>query len=183
MSAADRPSAEQRGQTLHVPQGTHAVSTDPEVVMTTVLGSCVATCLFDTEAGVGGMNHFLLPDGGDAAASGRVYGVNLMELLINGLLRRGADRRRMIAKLFGGANVIVDNSTVGRRNAAFARTFLAEEGIRCTAHSLGGKSARRIRFWPTSGRVTQLMLDADPSVIGERPAPPAPEGGEIELWA
>ena len=89
---------------VHIIQGEYKVVSDPDVVLTTILGSCVAACLRDPVSGVGGMNHFLLPGtgsvtGGDATR----YGVHLMELLINGLLKQGARRDRLEAKIFGGA--------------------------------------------------------------------------------
>ena len=94
---------------VHVIQGEYKVVNDPNVVLSTILGSCVAACLRDPVAGVGGMNHFLLPgsamrrsSGGDATR----YGVHLMELLINGLLKQGARRDRLEAKIFGGAKTI-----------------------------------------------------------------------------
>ena len=91
---------------MHVVQGEYRVIRDPRVVLTTILGSCVATCIWDDVAGVGGMNHFLLP-GDEAGGSDHVkYGVNAMELLINGLLKEGASRARLRAKLFGGAKVV-----------------------------------------------------------------------------
>jgi chemotaxis protein CheD len=88
-------------------QGEFKVSDDPNVVLSTILGSCVAACMRDPVAGVGGMNHFLLPGqangtGGEATR----YGVHLMELLINGLLKKGARRERIEAKIIGGAKTI-----------------------------------------------------------------------------
>lgn len=96
---------------VHIIQGEYKVVSDPDVVLTTILGSCVAACLRDPVSGVGGMNHFLLPGtgsvtGGDATR----YGVHLMELLINGLLKQGARRDRLEAKIFGGAKTIASFS-------------------------------------------------------------------------
>lgn len=143
---------------VQITQGEVHVTDDPTHVLTTVLGSCVAACIRDPVAGVGGMNHFLLPN---AEGSGRAptdYGVNAMELLINGILKLGGLRDRLEAKLFGGANVVAVRSEIGWRNALFAEEFLADEGIRLVGGDLRGVSARRIQFWPTSGRALQILL-------------------------
>lgn len=175
-----------RERTMHVVQGEYAVIDDPGVVLTTILGSCVATCMWDPFAAVGGMNHFLLPGEGGGGDEVK-YGVNAMELLINGLLQKGAARSRLQAKLFGGANVVAGLSDVGAKNAEFAQRFLGLEKIACTARSLGGDRARRIRFWPTTGKAGQLLLDpsqTDTRAL-ERRAPtaaPDPAAGSVELF-
>ena len=168
---------------LHVVQGEQATTRDPDVVLTTILGSCVAACLFDPLAGIGGMNHFLLP--GDAAAStGLRHGVHAMELLVNALLSEGAARGRLQAKLFGGARMLDGLTDVGAQNAAFAETFLKREGVRLVGSCLRGDQARRVQFWPVSGRARQMLLaPADRDAFdGERtrrvaPAAPADDGG------
>ncbi|WP_245409719.1 chemotaxis protein CheD [Pararhizobium haloflavum] len=145
---------------LHVIQGEYAVSADPNVVLTTILGSCVAACLRDPVAGVGGMNHFLLP-GAAQAASGNAatrYGVHLMELLINALLKSGARRDRLEAKIFGGAQTISQFSNVGQQNAEFAMQFLSDEGISVVGSSTGGDQGRKLEYWPVSGRARQHAL-------------------------
>ncbi|MFO1237068.1 MAG: chemotaxis protein CheD [Alphaproteobacteria bacterium] len=195
MTAATAPSS--RGgpvveRTRHVVQGEYAVSGEPGVVLTTILGSCVAACMRDPVAGVGGMNHFLLPgDEGDSRGDSMKYGVNAMELLINALLKMGAQRRRLEAKLFGGANVVHNLSDVGKKNAAFALKFLQAEGIVCVGQSLGGDQARRLRYWPETGRAAQLLLAPSQSDIfaTERkrvsmPAatPAAVPAGDLELF-
>ena len=112
---------------VNIIQGEYKVVTDPNVVLTTILGSCVAACLRDPVAGVGGMNHFLLPGNAQSMTSGgdaTRYGVHLMELLINGLLKKGARRDRLEAKIFGGAKTIATFSNVGEQNAAFAMQLL-----------------------------------------------------------
>ena len=172
---------------LHVVQGEHRISRDPQVVLTTILGSCVAACLRDPEAGIGGMNHFLLPEGrGEDADSSRRYGAYAMELLINDLLRAGARRERLEAKLFGGARMIDGLSDVGAGNAAFAERFLRDEGIPVTASSLGGVSARRLNFWPVSGRAQQRTVTqgAEIATLKQAPKPPpvAADGGSVELF-
>lgn len=185
MTAAPRPQPV-RERMMHVVQGEYAVLDDPHVVLTTILGSCVATCMWDPVAAVGGMNHFLLP-GEEGRGDELKYGVNSMELLINGLLQKGALRSRLQAKLFGGARVIAGFSDVGAKNAEFAQRFLNAENIACVAQSLGGDRARRVRFWPTTGRAGQLLLDpsqTDTHALERRAsAPPAnPAAGSVELF-
>jgi chemotaxis protein CheD len=146
---------------VHVIQGEWKVSNDPAVVLSTVLGSCVAACLRDPVAGVGGMNHFLLPGSVDALAQGgdvSRYGVHLMELLINGLLKQGARRDRLEAKIFGGAKTIASFSNVGQQNADFATRFLRDEGIQIVGSSTGGDAGRKLEYWPVSGRARQYAL-------------------------
>ena len=146
--------------TIVVVQGDHAVSRDPETVFSTVLGSCVAVCLHDPVATAGGMNHFLLP-GEPANRQGRDierYGVYLMEVLINDLMKIGARRERMQAKVFGGGNILRGLGNIGSANAEFARNFLRHEGIRVVAEDLGGERARRVQFWPASGRARALCV-------------------------
>lgn len=181
LASAPRPDQCRR---QHVIQGQFVVTDEPDVVLSTILGSCVAACLRDPHAGVGGMNHFLLP--GDENNEGLRYGVNAMELLINGLLRRGAQRERLEAKLFGGARLIDGLTDVGEQNAAFAERFLADEGIRRAGGSLGGSRARRVEFWPASGRARQLQLaERESSVFGaERAYTIAPQRAtaDVELF-
>ena len=132
------------------------------------------------------MNHFLLPKETSGTSKELFFGANLMESLINSLMKLGASKRDLKAKLFGGANVIVEGSTVGQRNSQFARSFLHDEGIECVSESLGGARARRIRFWPTTGRVSQLRLsptDLRVELLSlPRPAPPVVRRHDAELW-
>lgn len=169
---------------VHVLQGDQETAADPSVVLTTVLGSCVSACIHDPVAGVGGMNHFLLGDPGpDTDADDERYGAYAMELLINALLKQGASRSRLQAKLFGGARMFGNLTDIGTHNARFARRFLAEEGIPVVSESLGGASARRVEFWPASGRARQRFVTEPPA-----PAPPnarlipADNCGELELF-
>ena len=143
---------------VQIIQGETFVTEAPDEVLTTVLGSCVAACIRDSVARVGGMNHFLLPKGDGNDRDALCYGVNAMELLINGLMRHGGLRERMEAKVFGGANVMAALSDIGSRNGAFARHFLAEEGIRLVSADLGGTLPRRIEYWPLTGRARQLTV-------------------------
>lgn len=173
---------------IHIVQGEHHVSDNPEVVLTTILGSCVAACIRDPAAGVGGMNHFLLP-GARGQGSERVaqrYGVHAMELLVNELLSQGARRERLEAKLFGGGRLIDGLTDIGSQNADFALDFLAAEGIRHVGGSLLGEHGRKVQFWPVSGRARQSLLGRDSTQVFDverriRPVAPA-EGGTVELF-
>jgi chemotaxis protein CheD len=174
---------------INIVQGEHHVESSPDVVLTTLLGSCVAACLWDAEAGVGGMNHFLLPGAESEAreSSGETmrYGVYAMELLVNGLLRRGAQRSRLQAKLFGGACMVRGLTDIGELNAAFAERFLRAENIPMVGGSLRGSHGRRIQFWPGSGRARQALLKSEPIFQEERNAAvPKPFGdaGVVELF-
>ncbi len=139
-------------------QGEFHASCDA-VVLSTILGSCVAVCLHDPGSGIGGMNHFLLPEGRDAHdARSERYGVNAMEQLINALLRLGARRGGLVAKAFGGANMSPRLSPIGDANACFTREFLSSEGIPCLAESYGGMNARRVLFWPATGKAQQMIV-------------------------
>ena len=170
---------------VHVIQGEHAVSTKSDALMTTVLGSCVAACLHDPVAGVGGMNHFLLAETADGA---RVkdeemrYGAYAMEVLINEMMKLGARRDRIEAKLFGGAKLFEGLNDVGAANASFARRFLEDEGIPIVASSLGGRRARRVEFWPVSGRARQREVDQNPETPTLKRAPAPVADGGVELF-
>ena len=171
----------------HVVQGEQRVTDDPDVRLTTILGSCVSACLNDPFAKVGGMNHFLLPGAFDQAGPGHGerIGVHAMELLINEMLQRGAARRRLEAKVFGGACLNAALNDIGGSNAAFALQFLRREGIAVVAECLGGRLARRIQFWPASGRARRSFLaDAHPAARVTPAAVPAipSDAGTLELF-
>ncbi len=154
-------------------QGEQCVSEDPHDVLATLLGSCVAACLHDPVAGVGGMNHFLLP-GDRRRVRAERFGVHAMELLVNALLSQGASRSRLEAKLFGGANTIQGLSDIGTMNAAFAKRFLQREGIRITSECLGGTRGRRIQFWPVAGRARRIFMSTAEPVPPPRAPRPVP---------
>ena len=171
---------------LHVIQGEQIISADPNVVLTTILGSCVAACLRDPVAKIGGMNHFLLP--GEISKSGaggnaERYGVHAMELLVNALLERGAVRSRLEAKLFGGGKTINGLSDVGRMNADFAESFLQRERITIVGECLRGLRGRRLQYWPVSGRARRIFL-ALSEVQPARPVSPPPptDFGTLDLF-
>jgi chemotaxis protein CheD len=141
----------------------HAES-EPAVI-TTVLGSCVSVCLFDPLKRIGGMNHILLPGNADLKlfnVSAR-YGVNAMELLINKMLTKGADRARLRAKVFGGGRMLTDTPQVyspGKENARFVFDFLDTEGIQVDSFNVGGAYGRKIHFYTHSGEVLMKRIKA-----------------------
>ena len=164
-------------------QGEFRISRDPSEVLMTVLGSCVAACLRDPVAGVGGLNHFLLPGASSTDTKTVKYGLQAMELLINGLIRAGAHRHRLEAKLFGGARLRLGLPDIGRSNGEFALEFLKRERIQYVGGSLGGTQGRKIRYWPVTGAASQFLL-APTEVPVELP-PTAPEvikGGDVTLF-
>lgn len=131
--------------------------TGDDVLISTVLGSCVAACIRDPRTGIGGMNHFMLPEGDSqspASATMR-YGAFAMEMLINELLKLGASRDRLEAKVFGGGAVLLamQQMNIGERNAQFVLSYLKAEGIPVLAQDLGDVHARRISYFPRDGRV------------------------------
>ncbi|HBM61029.1 chemotaxis protein CheD [Salipiger marinus] len=166
---------------VNVIQGEYKISRNPGEVLSTVLGSCAAVCLCDPEARVGGMNHFLLPQRSGKEGENVRYGAYSMELLINGMLKHGARKNRLIAKLFGGANMISQLRDIGSDNVAFAKEFLQNESIPLASASTGGSSARRIRFWPTDGRVRQFIVPGELERVAPI-APPKPAETEIILF-
>lgn len=133
-------------------------------LLVTVLGSCVSVCLRDRESGIGGMNHFMLPESLEGADSvvgkGARYGVNAMEILINQLLKLGARRSALEAKVFGGGHVLkgFGAGSVGHRNASFAVRFLRGENIPILAQDLLGDYPRKIYFFNDTGRVLMKCL-------------------------
>lgn len=154
-----------RAVAVKISPGGHYVTRSGGEMLVTVLGSCVAACIRDPVAGVGGMNHFMLPasaDGvwGSASASMR-YGNFAMERLINDILTRGGRRHCLEIKLFGGAGMIRGVASIGPKNAEFAVTYLRDEGLPLAAKHLGGEHARRINYFPLSGRVLMLEMPRD----------------------
>lgn len=139
--------------------------TDKNMLIVTVLGSCVSACIRDSVSGIGGMNHFMLPDGAKSDKDSPVsesmrYGTYAMEVLINQLLRNGARRENLEAKIFGGGNVLrsFTINNVGDRNAAFVKKYLKEEGIKVTGEDLLDIYPRKVYFFPKTGKVLVKKL-------------------------
>lgn len=174
---------------INVIQGETRVSQDKDVVLTTVLGSCISACLYDPIAGIGGLNHFLLAEPGVAETdpkSMQRYGVYAMEVLINAMMALGAQRHSLKARLFGGAMMRDGFRDIGTANAQFARRFLADERIALVGEDVGGVSARRVEFRPALGlaRCRHVTDTAVPLPRVARPAPPPPPAatGDVEFF-
>jgi chemotaxis receptor (MCP) glutamine deamidase CheD len=160
-------------------------------VIDTLLGSCVSVCLYDPILRIGGMNHILLPNCRAGETTPRC-GVHAMELLINELMKLGGDRRRFVAKAFGGANVLegMRMPPIGEGNAKFVRGFLALEKIPLVAERLGGNHAVHLYFRTDTGRATVHTVDGSslPNILdaegsySKSPLWDKPFSGEITLF-
>lgn len=173
---------------INVLQGETRVSDDPQAVLTTVLGSCIAACLYDPVVKVGGINHFLLaePGSGDTdPQSMQRYGVYAMEVLINAMMSMGATRSNLKARIYGGASLRDGFRDIGATNALFARRFLRDERIALVGEDVGGHGARRIEFRPTLG-LARCRIATDRPVEKPRVAAPAPviadAVGDVEFF-
>jgi chemotaxis protein CheD len=135
-----------------------------DMALVTVLGSCVSACLYDRVAGIGGMNHFMLPDekgdGGDPLSPSMRYGAYAMEIMVNELLKMGARRNYLEAKVFGGGNVLrgFTVSNIGQANADFVLNYLQTEDIRLVAQDLLDDYPRKVYYFPRTGRVLVKKL-------------------------
>lgn len=185
MPHTDEISATPPTERITVMQGQAIASSNPATEFSTVLGSCVATCLYDPAAHIGGMNHFLLSEPPANAPGTQIdehYGVYLMELLVNEMLARGARKANLKAHLYGGANVNRNMMRIGSMNADFARVFLRREGIALMREDLGGTCARRVDFRPASGQVRCRSVE-DRFAPPVQPTPrPALALGDVELF-
>jgi chemotaxis protein CheD len=174
-------------QAQHVPPGAYAISGEDGVVISTLLGSCIAACLFDPGRHIGGLNHFLLPEGEGTL----LYGDHAMEVLLNAILARGGRRQNIVAKIFGGAHMVCGSSVlnVGERNIRFARTYVAKEGFPLLSEDVGGNRARRIWLHASTGRVWVEGVqtrEAQPLAASERryqaDLSRQPPAGEIDIF-
>lgn len=169
--------------------------TNKDVLLVTVLGSCVAACIRDCYSGIGGMNHFMLPDGGGDAGSpmnsSARYGAYAMEILINELLKLGARRCNLEAKVFGGGNVLegLTVANVGQRNANFVLKFLQTEKIRVNAQDLVDIYPRKVYFFPKTSKVmVKKLRSTHNNTISQREKDysmrlcKVETGGEVELF-
>ncbi|MDN5872989.1 MAG: chemoreceptor glutamine deamidase CheD [Sinobacteraceae bacterium] len=166
-----------------------------DMLLATVLGSCVAACIRDKQNGIGGMNHFMLPDGctdeSDPSSVPARYGIYAMEMLINQIIKLGARRANLEAKVFGGGNVLpgLVKANVGERNAEFVLGFLETENIRIVAQDLVDIYPRKVYYFPGTGKAlvkklydlpnnTTLTREKD---FGSRLSK-AGSGGAVELF-
>ena len=169
--------------------------TGKDMLIVTVLGSCVSACIRDRVSGLGGMNHFMLPDGGGDTSSpvsaSMRYGTYAMEVLINQLLKAGARRENMEAKVFGGGAVLrgFTAMNVGERNAAFVMSYLKTEKMRVVAEDLNDIYPRKVYFFPRTGKVlVKKLMQSHNDTLAKRELDYAkrlkvqPVGGEIDLF-
>jgi len=164
---------------------------DENLVIMTVLGSCIAACLWDSRSRIGGMNHFMLPDGDSSDVSGR-YGSYAMELLINEMLKLGARRESMQAKIFGGAQVMHNFTTmnVGERNTSFVLNYLQTERIPIVSEDVLDIYPRKVVFFPVTGKaMVKRLAHAHPETLVEQEVrgnaatvAKATAGGSVDLF-
>lgn len=180
-----------RSEAVKILPGEYFVYHEDLLIMTT-LGSCIATCLWDRQAGIGGMNHFMLPDNsGGASDSGR-YGSYAMELLINEMLKMGASRMTLEAKVFGGGAVIsgMNSINVGERNTAFVMEYLKTERIPVVSKDVLDIYPRKVCFFPHSGKaMVKRLAPSNPEAIvqqerlaAQKVVPASTGGGSIDLF-
>jgi len=151
--------------------GVHAAARS--VVIKTLLGSCIAVCLHDPARAVGGMNHFMLPGGDGEGEDSTRFGVHAMDCLIGATMKAGGDRRRLVAKIFGGAHVLdVEGPVVDvpRLNIDFVNTFLEAEGIPILSADVGGRYPRHVRFDTGTGRAFVKRARRHPGVRAHEPS-------------
>ena len=136
--------------------------TGRDMLLVTVLGSCVSACIRDTKLGIGGMNHFMLPEGDphNPLSESARYGGYAMEVLLNQLIKMGASRNRLEAKVFGGGAVMRGFTlhNVGERNSDFVQEYLSAEHIRIVAQDLRDIYPRKVYYFPYTGRVLVKKL-------------------------
>lgn len=175
--------------------GEYYVTTNNEMI-STVLGSCIAVCVYDNVARMGGMNHFMLPEGSGSASGGTGvgsqtrFGNHAMELLINDLLANGAERSRLKVKIFGGAKIMEGGANIGAKNIEFVRRFIGVEGYQCEAEDTGLNCPRFVKFYPLEGRVKvkQLPRTSCAEIAAQekrecaKQSKPAQDSGGLELF-
>ena len=177
-----------KNEAVKILPGEYFVHNEDILIMTT-LGSCIAACLWDREARVGGMNHFMLPEGD--AGSGR-YGSYAMELLINEMMKQGATRATMEAKVFGGGQVIdgMTSLNIGEHNTSFVMEYLKTERIPIMSKDVLGIYPRKVCFLPASGKamVKRLAAANTSALVAQDRAelqkvnPASSSGGSVDLF-
>ncbi|MEJ2529055.1 MAG: chemoreceptor glutamine deamidase CheD [Gammaproteobacteria bacterium] len=176
--------------------GEYYVTRNNEII-TTVLGSCVSACMHDMVAGVGGMNHFMLPVSngqgwsgkGDLVSTANRYGNFAMEHMINEILKNGGRKRNIEVKIFGGGSIISTMTHIGELNIKFVRMYLENEGLRLVGEDVGDIYPRKVVYFPATGRVmVKKLKQLRNNVILEREnqyrsdIERKPLSGEIELF-
>jgi chemotaxis receptor (MCP) glutamine deamidase CheD len=197
-SAEQRPSRKSAAPLSRLPQAQkkriyigEVVASATPILLQTLLGSCIAVCLRDPAACVGGMNHILIPGRCESDDRPARCGVHAMELLINAIMRAGGDRRRLEAKVFGGGNVVssLQSPTVGELNALFIRELLKTERIPIVAERLGGTQPVQVNFRTDTGKTTVHTVDGSrlPPILSAEDVyrcsvVQAGSGGEVTLF-
>ena len=175
--------------------GQYYVTRQPEVILT-VLGSCIAVCAFDLRSGIGGMNHFMLPEASEYSSSSSkvnksaLYGSFAMEKLVNDILRNGGSRERLQFKIFGGGSILPGKQAIGRKNIEFVKRYLADEGYDIVAEDVGSDYPRKVKFYALTGKVQLKRVprsDCSDLLISETkldsvPPPVEPQSGELDLF-
>jgi len=175
--------------------GEYYVSRGNEII-STVLGSCISACIRDTSIGIGGMNHFMLPEGStsdphhnDVTNTSTRYGSYAMEHMINDILAHGGNRNRLEIKLFGGGQILQSMTNIGQKNIQFVRDYLLMESLTITCEDMGGLHPRKIMYFPSTGRVLVKKLPiSDNEKISQRELDyqhtieDKPVAGEIDLF-
>lgn len=178
--------------------GEFYVSNQGEMVAT-VLGSCISACIRDTKKGIGGMNHFMLPEEGEHSSDSwgtnnmtqaSRYGNWAMEFLINEILKRGGKRENLEVKLFGGGQMMASMSDIGQMNIIFAYNYLAQEKLKIEASDIGDIYARKVLYFTDTGRVKikRMVPDTNASVIKResdyqrKVSKPKPQNNDVELF-
>lgn len=160
-------------------------------IITTVLGSCVSTCIRDPVVAISGLNHFMLPTQGGAVMAGEAlrYGCFAVERLINELIKYGARREQLEIKVFGGGKVIAGMSDIGLKNIRFIHEYFTTEGLAINAEDTGGTWARRVRYYTDTGRVLiqRLQTQETNQVVSreselQRSLSIVPRRGEVDLF-
>ena len=124
----------------------------------TVLGSCVAVCLFDQKLNIGGINHYMLPFWNGNGLASPKYGNIATEKLVEKMLKNGATIQNMVAKVFGGANQMNSSMEIGARNIEIAKEVLANHGIKIIAENVGGSVGRKLKYHTGTGQVMMKFL-------------------------
>ena len=158
-------------------------------MISTVLGSCISACIRDTQLKIGGLNHFMLPEGDSGDGMAARYGAFAMEHLINDILKHGGRREHLEIKVFGGGKIMRGLADVGQKNIDFLHSFLRMEGLHIVAEDMGGEFSRKINYFPNSGRVLVKRLRSlhtnsvrDEEVAYSQNLQQQAQGNDIELF-
>lgn len=175
---------------VHLVAGEYYLTCGSEII-STVLGSCVSTCIRDPKSGWASMNHFMLPQdpGADPDGESLRYGCFAVERVINELLKRGAKRETLEVKILGGGQVIASMGDIGNSNVRFVRQYMRDEGIPIAVEDTGGRVARRLRYYPRTGKVLSKHLPMQQNVViaaeeldFRKSLQQKPVVGEVELF-